>query len=190
MLRTIPGARHVTATGIYLLFGLAAAACSASKDEPLVDEQLSESSTQLTLELRPAGAAETNTQHVEFGYLNQVFLPCAAGGAGEFVVLQGRFEGVVHTTIDARGRFHIGVQLRPAFVTGTGETTGDEYRLRGASHDQLHGTAPAEFTFTNEFRIVAPGPNNDAITTLTLHYTVDASGVLSVSVGGGGAECL
>jgi hypothetical protein len=112
---------------------------------------------------------------------HRAFLPCAADGAGEFVLLQGALEGVVHTTIDGTGRYHIGVQLRPASVSGSGEITGDVYRLTGATHNEFSGSAAAQLTFNNEYRIVAPGPNNSAITSFTAVCTVGADGALSVN---------
>jgi len=52
-----------------------------------------------------------------------VFIPCAAGGAGEVVDLSGPLHALISFTVNANnasGYFH----FQPQGITGTGETTG------------------------------------------------------------------
>jgi hypothetical protein len=54
-----------------------------------------------------------------------VFIPCAAGGAGEVVDLSGPLHTLISFTINGNnvsGYFH----FQPQGISGTGETTGDK----------------------------------------------------------------
>ncbi len=171
-----------------LLMMVGAAACSvdATDDSSQAGEMLENGAT---LSANAARGAFSNTYSITFEYTSTVFLACAPGAPGEFVFLQGLFEGHVHEAIDAQGAYHFNIQYRPTNVAGTGETSGTLYRLRGAANDQFSGEGAGEFSFTNDFRLVGAGPNNDAILHLPSHFGVSDSGVLDPSVFGGTFEC-
>src|SRR5438067_11145514 len=85
-----------------------------------------------------------------------VFVPCAAGGAGEIVDLSGPLHILITFTINGNnvsGTAH----FQPQGIVGTGETTGDKYQANGVTKETSlkfsfqHGQA--QQTFVNKFRI-------------------------------------
>ncbi|HVJ20340.1 MAG TPA: hypothetical protein VM686_33220, partial [Polyangiaceae bacterium] len=108
---------------------------------------------------------------------------------GEFVTVQGAFHGHVHETIDPQGRYHFNIQFRPFNVTGTGQTSGTVYSLRGAANNQFSGEGAAEFSFVNDFKLIGPGPHNDLTVHIPSEFGVSETGALDPFVGGGTAEC-
>jgi hypothetical protein len=61
-----------------------------------------------------------------------VFVPCAAGGAGELVDLSGPLHTLITFTINGNnvsGKTH----FQPQGIRGIGETTGDKYQATGAA---------------------------------------------------------
>lgn len=118
-----------------------------------------------------------------------VFVPCAAGGAGEEVILSGTLHLLSHTTFDNRGGFHAKFHAQPQGVTGLGLTTGDTYQGTGVTQDQFNGTVGSEFTFVNNFNIIGQGPGNNAMIHETFHVTVNANGQVTAVVDNFRATC-
>ncbi len=139
--------------------------------------------------LNAESAAFSDTHSIQFEYSNQFFIACDPNAAGEFVFVQGVFEGHVHETIDGQGRYHFDIQYRPVNVSGTGETTGTVYTLRGAANDQFSGQGANEFSFTHDFALMGAGPRNDLIVHFNSTFGVSEDGVLAPSVLGDGWEC-
>ena len=90
-----------------------------------------------------------------------VFVPCAAGGAGELVDLSGPLHTLITFTINANnvsGTAH----FQPQGLSGTGETTGDKYQATGVTKDSSFKLSfqngQANQTFVNNFRIMARVP--------------------------------
>jgi hypothetical protein len=115
-----------------------------------------------------------------------VFVPCAAGGAGEFVSLSGTLHELIHVTIDANGAFHLKFLDQPQGVRGIGQTSGAVYRGTGGTQS-LSNTNP--FTFVNNFRVIGPGPNNNFLVHEIFHITVNANGELTTNPVNFSAEC-
>ncbi len=180
--------RHFVTLSVGILT-LGVAGCTGVVEDDSAQDESAALAGADTLDLQ-VQRASADTLHISFGYLNQVFIACAPNAPGEFVTLQGRIDGTVHTTIDGQGRYHISIELRAADVSGIGETTGTEYRLVGSSHHTFTGDSAAVFTVVDEFKVVGPGPKNDGVTFLTQTYTVSANGELSPSISTVGAfEC-
>src|SRR5213082_3095488 len=85
-----------------------------------------------------------------------VFVPCAAGGAGELVDLSGPLHTLITFTINGNnvsGKTH----FQPQGISGTGETTGDKYQATGVTQESFKGSFQnGQFgdTFVNNFRII------------------------------------
>src|SRR5262249_59071292 len=85
-----------------------------------------------------------------------IFIPCAAGGAGEVVDLTGPLHTLVSFTINennASGFFH----FQPQGITVTGETTGAKYQATGVTQESFKSSlqnGQANLTFVNNFRII------------------------------------
>jgi hypothetical protein len=118
-----------------------------------------------------------------------VYVPCAAGGAGEFVQLSGSLHTVIVTTLDDQGGYHIMFHNQPQGISGTGETTGDMYHGVGETLGTFNGKLGVETTFVNNFKIVGPGPGNNLMYHETFHMTVLADGRLTSYVDNIGIEC-
>jgi len=112
-----------------------------------------------------------------------VFIPCAAGGAGEVVDLNGPLHTLFSFTINSNnvsGYFH----FQPQGITGTGETTGLQYQATGLTEQSFKSSlqnGQANLTFVNNFRIIGQGPGNNYLVHETMHITINADGTLTVS---------
>jgi len=120
----------------------------------------------------------------------QVFVPCAAGGAGELVDLSGTLHVLFHTTLDGNGGFHSKTHFQPQGVVGTGLTTGDTYQGTGATQSQFNGAVGEESTFVDNFRLIGQGPGNNLLLHETFHATVNANGVATAFVSSFRVECM
>jgi hypothetical protein len=114
----------------------------------------------------------------------QVFVPCAAGGAGEIVDLSGPLHTVVRVTINGNnvsGMSH----FQPQGIVGTGETTDDKYQATGVTKDaSFKGSfRNGQFTqtFVNNFRIIGQGPGNNFLVHEVAHLTFNANGTVAVA---------
>jgi hypothetical protein len=135
----------------------------------------------LAITIAPANAAvQVNDKTV---ISLTVFVPCAAGGAGEIVDLSGPLLTLISFTINGNnvsGYFH----FQPQGITGTGETTGAKYQATGITQESFKNSlqnGQANLTFVNNFRIIGQGPGNNFLVHETLHFTVNADGTLTVS---------
>lgn len=111
-----------------------------------------------------------------------VFVPCAAGGVGEYVELTGTLHILFVTTIDDRGGFHSKYHFQPQGITGTGVTTGDKYQGTGVTQGTFNGKVGFEATDVNNFNIIGQGPGNNFMVHTTFHVTVNANGTLTTFV--------
>jgi hypothetical protein len=112
-----------------------------------------------------------------------VFVPCAAGGAGEIVDLSGPLHTLITFTINGNnvsGTAH----FQPQGIVGTGETTGDKYQATGVTKDTSFKfsfqNGQAQQTFVNNFRIIGQGPGNNYLVHEVAHVTFNANGTVTV----------
>jgi hypothetical protein len=107
-----------------------------------------------------------------------IFVPCAAGGAGEVVDLSGPPHSLVSATINGNnvsGYFH----FQPQGISGTGETTGANYQATGVTEESFKSSlqnGQANLTFVNNFRIIGQGPGNNYLAHESMHVSVNADG--------------
>ena len=136
--------------------------------------------------------ATTFTDNVRVPINISVFVPCAAGGAGEIVDLSGPLHVLFHITVDNNGGVHIKTHAQPQGVRGVGQTTGDQYQGTGVTQDHFNVGSdglPVTFTFVNNFRIIGQGPGNNSLVHETFHVTVNANGELTADVDNFRVEC-
>jgi len=118
--------------------------------------------------LAPAVTAQTaiETTMLTFPVVTRMFVPCANGGAGEFVDLTGETTVLLHST----GNPHINLTLRHAqtHLTGVGEITGDVYHFSGMRTDTVRGSAGFIELNMNSSRLIGQGPDNN----FTVHQIV------------------
>jgi hypothetical protein len=118
-----------------------------------------------------------------------VFIPCAAGGAGEFVELTGDLHVLFATTQNANGGFHVKTHFQPQGVSGIGLTTGDKYQGTGVTQEEFNVNAGEQDTFVNNFNIIGQGPGNNALVHENTHVTVNPDGTVTASVDNFSADC-
>jgi predicted ATP-dependent Lon-type protease len=112
-----------------------------------------------------------------------VFVPCAAGGAGEIVDLAGPLHTLVTFTISGNtvsGVFH----FQPQGIVGAGETTGQTYHATGITEESFKiafQNGKANSSFVNNFRIIGQSTGNNYLVHEDFHMTFNAAGVLTVT---------
>jgi hypothetical protein len=137
----------------------------------------------------PANAAVQANDTTEINLT--IFIPCAAGGAGETVDLTGPLHTLITFTINGNnvsGFFH----FDPQGISGTGETTGAKYQATGVTQESFKNSlqnGQANETFVNNFRIIGQGPGNNFLVHETLHFTINADGAVTVSHDNFSADC-
>jgi len=137
----------------------------------------------------PANAAIQVNESIPISLF--VFVPCAAGGAGEIVDLSGPLHVLITFTIN--GNNVSGVQhFQPQGISGTGETTGANYQATGLTETTFSTSfqnGQANSTFVNRFDIIGQGPGNNFTVHETAHITTNANGTLTVNFDNFGVEC-
>ena len=136
----------------------------------------------LTAVATPASAATATVLRFEISAGATV--PCALGGAGEEVLVEGTVTMVVQQQTDAAGGTHFVLHANYDSLVGVGLTSGTVYHAvatEGAtSHDiEPFVGPPYSFTDTLHVRFVGPGPDNDFVVAETVHVTVNAEGVVT-----------
>lgn len=137
----------------------------------------------------PANAAVQVNDTTEISL--SVFIPCAAGGAGEIVDLSGPLHTLVSSTINGNnvsGYFH----FQPQGISGIGESTGTNYHATGVTSESFKNSlqnGQANLTFVNNFRIIGQGPNNNYLVHETMHVTINADGTATVFHDNFSVEC-
>ena len=129
----------------------------------------------------PANAAKQVNDSTDINLT--VFVPCAAGGAGELVDLSGPLHTLITFTINGNnvsGTAH----FQPQGLSGTGETTGDKYQATGVTKDTSFKLSlqngQANQTFVNKFRIIGSGAGNNFLVHEEAHITFNANGTVTV----------
>jgi hypothetical protein len=134
----------------------------------------------LTILIAPANAAVQVNDRTDISLT--VFIPCAAGGAGEIVDLSGPLHTLMSFTINGNnvsGYFH----FQPQGISGTGESTGTNYQATGVTQESFKSSlqnGQANFTYVNNFRIIGQGPGNNFLVHETMHLTINANGTATV----------
>ena len=108
-----------------------------------------------------SAAADTFTVSSSFPIDILVFIPCAAGGAGELVELTGNLHDLFHVTFTPSGTYRISFVDNPQGITDTGWTTGAKYQGTGITRDNFGGRIGYEETFINNFKIIGQGTGNN-----------------------------
>jgi hypothetical protein len=137
----------------------------------------------------PANAARVLNQSNQISL--SVFVPCAAGGAGEMVDLSGPLHTLITLTING-DNFSEVMHFQPQGISGTGETTGAKYQATGVTEETTTGSfqnGHFNQTFVNRFDIIGQGPGNNFTIHETAHITINANGTVTVFFDNFGVEC-
>src|SRR5215208_4695031 len=99
--------------------------------------------------------------------------PCS----GEQISVLEEFRFVMHSTQTPSGDTTTFSQVTSAGATGTGLTSGDTYQVVNvfAFRDDPSG-APYAATLTLTQQFIGPGPDDNFVSFITIHFTIDANG--------------
>jgi hypothetical protein len=120
-----------------------------------------------------------------------VFVPCANGGAGELVELNGPLHVLTIFNINGNklsGKTH----FQPQGISGFGQDTGDKYRATGVTQDHFKGSfnnGQFNQTMVNNFRIIGQGPGNNFLVHENFHLTINAKGEVTTAHHNFSVEC-
>jgi len=134
--------------------------------------------------------AFTITTNEFIPFTQQVFVPCANGGTGEIVQVEGVLHIQNHLTINDN-RLSLKIFAQPQGVQGTGTITGDKYQGVGVTQEQ-DSTGPigaSEFSFINNFRLIGQGPGNNLQVHQNIQITIDANNFIRTNVLNTSIEC-
>lgn len=141
------------------------------------------------LELSPLSAvsgssATTTNSNVQVPTTLIVFVPCANGGVGELIQVEGDLHVLFHTTISSSGNLHSDFHFQPMGISGQGLTTGDKYQATGVTQDEFSSEGPFPLTETsvNNFRMIGQGPSNNFFVHENTRITFNANGQVAVVV--------
>lgn len=133
-----------------------------------------------------AGGAETN---IMYPISLVAYVPCAAGGAGELILLSGTLHELYNVTVDANGTTHVKVHVQPQRLTGDGLTTGDRFQGTGVTQYQEKFGGTNTFTYVNNFRMIGQGAGNNLLVHENIHVTVNANGEVTSNHDNLSIEC-
>jgi hypothetical protein len=136
--------------------------------------------------VQAAQPAVIANQSIPFAQIT--FVPCAAGGAGELVLLEGTLHVLITETVNGSNA-SLKVHFQPQGATGTGLTTGDTYRATGVTQEHTAVGPTFSDTFINNFKIIGPGPDNNLLIHETVHVTLNANGELTAEILNTSVEC-
>lgn len=169
-------------TILLALAALAALACDRPATAP--DIAVADAAT-----ARSSSRASARSVSQRFPIQLEVFVPCAAGGSGETVVLSGELHDVFHISVSASGNVVVKLHDNPQGVGGVGLTTGAKYRGTGVTQETFGLRVGVTDTFVNNFHIVGQGPGNNFVVHELVHLTVNANGELTALVETSRVEC-
>jgi hypothetical protein len=126
------------------------------------------------------------SEEVHWTFVN----PCAAGGAGEDVVLDGVIHYVFNEVSSSSGNAVYKSMGNPQGLIGVGVDTGDVYRATGMTQgiSTVKDTNDV-YTSINSFHFIGPGPGSNFILHSTFHLTFNANGELTAYVDNYSSEC-
>jgi hypothetical protein len=128
------------------------------------------------------GSATTTNSNVQVPITLVVFVPCANGGVGELIQVEGDLHVLFETTISSSGNLHSKFHFQPMGISGQGLTTGDKYQATGVTQGEFNSEGPFPVTETsvNNFRMIGQGPGNNFLVHENTHITLNANGQVTV----------
>jgi hypothetical protein len=131
----------------------------------------------------------TSNQFVPFAHLVEV--PCANGGAGEFVLVSGTLHILFHVTTN-RNQMILTSHRQLQGATGVGQITGDVYHapdVDNATINTVPLNAGAQTVTSVSTLNLLGGADNNLIVHLNIHLTVNANGDITAEVTNTSFDC-
>jgi hypothetical protein len=117
-----------------------------------------------------------------------IYVPCAGGGAGEYLDLTGEFKSIFHVTFLPDGTFNWSEHYTYK-GWGIGRTTGDRYRWNGEENYSYHETVGLVNTHTSRSKLTGASSGNIYTFWLNYHITVNPDGTVTSYHDGWTVEC-
>lgn len=124
-------------------------------------------------------SVQNRNLETQVNFLN--FVPCANGGAGEIVQVNGTGHSVFHLVDNGDGQFHVKSSTDYQGVTGIGLTTGDKYQVTGVIDSTFTVAKGFTETFVNNFRVIGAGSGNNVMLHENEHLTFNADGTITAT---------
>ena len=156
--------------------------CSKGIAEKPAQEEVSTSSQSF--------GAQTQNSIVTEPYASTLFIPCANGGIGEDVTLNGSIKIIRQETYNNQ-RFTVTYHVIPQGITGVGLSTGDNFTAIGGSEAAITGTIEygGEYSATYVQQMRFTGPGVSFIVKYKFHVTVTSDGTMSTRIEEEKVEC-
>jgi hypothetical protein len=136
-----------------------------------------------------SNAAVASTQASSYPVDLLVFVPCAAGGAGETIQVSGTVKDLFHITLNAGGHLSVMVEDNPQGVSGYGLTTGTQYQATGVTRSSFTTAFGSTQAYTNNFRMISAGSGGNFMIQENAHVTVNANGEFTAYMGTFSTTC-
>ncbi len=140
----------------------------------------------LTMSAFPGLAEEKELTNTVLPIAISAWIPCAAGGAGEWVTLAGNVHTVVSGQVNPNDVVILRTHVNPQQVTGVGTSTGTTYQGNGVTRFSItldsNPEPPVDYTYVNNFRVIGAGPDNNLSVKHDIHITVNGDGTVAVSI--------
>ncbi|HET7489481.1 MAG TPA: hypothetical protein VFJ85_16255 [Acidimicrobiales bacterium] len=112
--------------------------------------------------------------------------PCTA----DTLYFSGGVVLVIHSNVDPWGHVHYSVHDESQAFHGIGIPSGTTYTLSSTSNLEFAVPGPpAEFTGTDDLRVIGTGPDNNFLVHFTIHGTITAGGQWVAAITSSFAEC-
>ena len=133
-------------------------------------------------------AVDTN---MSFPVTISFFIPCAVGGAGEVVTLNGNLHVLISTIVNVN---HISsdMHFQPQGISGVGSVSGDKYQATGITRLSFEADVagfPFNTTSVNNFKIIGQQSGNNFLVHENFHLTVNADGTITANIDNFSVEC-
>lgn len=119
---------------------------------------------------------------------SNMFVPCANGGAGEYIDLTGEFKSIFHVTYLPDGTFNWSEHYTYK-GWGTGRITGDRYRWNGEENYSYHEVIGLVNTHVAKSNLTGPGRGNNYTFWFNYHITVNPDGTVTSYHDGWTVDC-
>jgi hypothetical protein len=129
------------------------------------------------------------TSITDVPFENTLFVPCANGGAGEYVSISGETNFVYQIAWNDQS-FHLSYQSNDHNVTGIGLASAENFVGSGGSHDAVMGSwVNGEFisNLVQETRLI--GQNTKFTIRYKLHLVILSNGDVTVNIREQTADC-
>ena len=133
--------------------------------------------------------ASDRTSTVAVPYFNTVFVPCANGGAGEYVHISGS-TNFLNTISWTDHGFTFGYHANTYRMEGTGATSGEKFIGSAHTEGQVFGTWESSqwvYSFIDQIKLV--GSSTSFVIKNKYHITVSQDGDVEVVLQGQETEC-